>query len=129
MWCPHSMWNPVAMVLITWNSQEGWEKVDGSPASIEKTLCSLEGQLPETVRVAAGRIGWLLLTVLKHNTDKALQETTQVHELHTKEEALEACLQQLEDKLLCGSSGGGRGTWRRCQVSASLAYRAPEGKT
>ena len=59
------------------------------------------GKFPEKAR---DHIGWLLLTSLKHNLDKALQEAVQLHELHTKEEALEACLRQLEDELFCDTA-------------------------
>ena len=64
---------------MTWTFLEGWEEVDGFLDSIEKAFHSLQGQLPEKVRVAADHISWLLLTSLKCNMDKALQEAVQVH--------------------------------------------------
>lgn len=80
-WPPHSMWHPVAAVLVIWDSMEGWEDVDGSLVSIESTLQAVGEQLLETVRSPASRVGWIFLAALR-----SVQE-----EAHTEKASIRAC--------------------------------------
>ncbi|KAF6390316.1 hypothetical protein mRhiFer1_007890 [Rhinolophus ferrumequinum] len=98
VWPPHSVWCPVATVLRSWTPKEGWEDMDGSPASVERALQALAEQLPEEEKATAGRVGWMFLTALSLNTENALNEMAQVPDQVSRLEALEArvCLLEAE---------------------------------
>lgn len=74
MWPPHNVWYTMAAVLRSWAPKEGWEDMDGSPASREKAVQVLSEQLPEEEKVFAGHVSWLFLTALHHTMEKAPAE-------------------------------------------------------
>ncbi|KAF6302987.1 hypothetical protein mRhiFer1_008724 [Rhinolophus ferrumequinum] len=103
-WPSHSVWCPVVTVLRSWTPKEGWEDMDGSPASVERTLQVLAEQLPEEAKVTAGHVGWMFLTALSLNTENALHEMAQVPDQVSQLEALEALVQLLEEGPHSGDS-------------------------
>lgn len=84
---------------MSWVPVEGWEDVDGSPASIGKALQGLNEQLPEKVKVAASLPSWMFLTALHPSMEEALAETAQVQDLRSQQKALESRVRQVEEKL------------------------------
>lgn len=67
VWPPHSIWCSVATVLKSWTPKEGWEDMDGSPASVERALQALAERLPEEEKATAGRVGWMFLMALSQH--------------------------------------------------------------
>ncbi|KAF6361748.1 hypothetical protein mRhiFer1_009974 [Rhinolophus ferrumequinum] len=103
-WPPHSVWCLVATVLRSWTPKEGWEDVDGSPASVESALKALAERLPEEEKATAGHMGWLFLTALSLNTENMLNGTAQVPDQVSRLEALEARVRLLEEGPHSGDS-------------------------
>ncbi|KAF6364704.1 hypothetical protein mRhiFer1_009829 [Rhinolophus ferrumequinum] len=104
VWPPHSVWCPVATVLRSWTPKEGWEDMDGSPASVERALQALAERLLEEVKATAGCVGWMFLTALSLNTENALNEMAQVPDQVSRLEALEARVRLLEEGPHSGDS-------------------------
>ncbi|KAF6390376.1 hypothetical protein mRhiFer1_007941 [Rhinolophus ferrumequinum] len=103
-WPPHSVWCPVATVLRSWIPKEGWEDIDGSPASVERALQALAERLLEEAKATAGCVDWMFLTALSLNTESALNEMAQVPDQVSRLEALEARVRLLGEGPHSGDS-------------------------
>ncbi|KAF6384944.1 hypothetical protein mRhiFer1_008805 [Rhinolophus ferrumequinum] len=78
--------------------------MDGSLASVERTLQVLAERWPEEAKGTAGHVGWMFLTTLSLNTEDALNEIAQVPDQVSQLETLEARICLLKEGPHSGDS-------------------------